>query len=423
MQAQNMAEVVFDCAIRGLDRRLSGPTTSLVERVLDEAGLEGVWKLKDSRRIRKKGRDRFSTIRVESRGGSKSIRMWCKPQGNDTAFEYSLHPPKEVDIDLAYSILSRVHPVTLQIPESRTLPGAFLGRLVGVDPIEGLNRNRKHSEVLGKEDDVEPAVEAKRENPTEPPIEDGQRMGAILALDPSWTLSCDEAVDRALMAIAFVAEGGYAKRSEASASIIENLDVKGFAGGASESYTSVEGSMRALTMALWKRKRYIERITANSRGGGGPSDSIRGYRITPKGERRLEVLADKFGPEAKGRMNAKWRRDAAGVSQSQVSSVLSPAAPKSLSELKELVASHDEAEKQIKELEGLVSLVDSDIDSLRSEMDSLDAEIARMNEVKADIARRMSAKREEKIEWERMKAAHEEERIRIEGLMGVRSES
>jgi DNA-binding PadR family transcriptional regulator len=418
MQAQNTAEVVFDCMIHGLDRRLAGPTTGLVERVLDEAGLEGVWTLRDSRRIRRKGRGRFSTMRVESRGGSKSIRMWCKPQGNDTAFEYSLHPPKDVDIDLAYSILSRVNPVTLQIPESRKLPGAVLGRLVGVEPIGGLERKGECLEV------VEPTAEAdqERESAKNPPIADGERLDTVLELDPSWTLSCDEAVDRALMAIAFVAEGGYARKSEASASIIESLGVKGFAAGASESYTSVEGSMRALTMALWKRKRYIERITANSRGGGGPSDSIRGYRITPKGERRLEVLAEKFGPDVKSRMNANWRRDAAGVSQSQVSSVLSPAAPKSLSELKELVASHDEAEKQIREMDGLVSLVDSDIDSLRSEMDSLDAEIARMNEAKAEIARRISAKEEEKREWERMKAVYEGERVRIEGLVGVRSE-
>jgi hypothetical protein len=422
MQAQNTTEVVFDCVIRGLDRRLAGPTTGLVERVLNEAGLDGVWTLKDSRRIRRKGRDRFSTMRIESRGGSKSIRMWCKPQGNDTAFEYSLYPPKDVNIDSAYSVLSRVHPVTLQIPESRLLPGAVLGRLVGVEPIGGLERKGKCLEVAEKEDAVEPTVEAEREGATSPPNEDGERGDSVLALDPGWELSCDEAVDRALLALSFVADRGYAKRSEASASIIENLDIKGFAGGASDSYTSVEGSMRALTMALWKRKRYIERITANSRGGGGPSDSIRGYRITPKGERRLESLIGEFGPEVRSRINPNWRRDAAGVSQTQVSSVLSPAVPRSLSELKELVALHDETEKQVKEIEGLVSLVESDLDSLRSEMDSLDAEIARMNESKAEIAIRISAKEEEKKEWERTKAVHEGEKIRLEGLMGVRSE-
>lgn len=422
MQSQKASEVVFDCIIRGVDKKIAGSTTGLVERILGEAGFEGVWLLKDSRRIRKKGRDRFSTIRIENRGGSKSIRIWCKPQGNDTAFEYSLYPPKDIDVNSAYMVLSRVHPATLQIPESRSLPRAVLGRLIGIEPIGGIQQKKECTKIEEKYT-MNHSIEIAENSEESPPsilIDDSEVP--LLALNPSWELWQEEAVDRALMAIAFVAEGGYAKKSDASNSIIKNLDIKGFSGGASDSYTSVEGSMRSLTMALWKRKRYIERITANSRGGNGPSESIRGYMITPKGERRLEILADKFGPEVKNRMNANWRRGEAGVSQEQASSQLAPSVPKSLLELKKLISSHDEVEKQIKELEGLVSIVDSELESFRHDMDSLDADITRINVLKAEIAIKMSTKEEEKKEWEKMKTIHENEKIRLEELMGVRTE-
>jgi chromosome segregation ATPase len=144
--------------------------------------------------------------------------------------------------------------------------------------------------------------------------------------------------------------------------------------------------------------------------------------ITPKGERRLESIMEKFGPEVRGRMNANWRRGATGVSQSQASSVLSPAVPRSLSELKELVASHDDAERQVREIEDLVSLVDSDLDSLRSELGSLDAEIARINEIKAEMSKKIALKEGERREWEQMKALHEAEKIRLESVMGVRAQ-
>jgi hypothetical protein len=418
MQVQKAAEVVFDCVVRGLERKLAGPTTNFMERVLDEVGLEGVWALKDARQIRKRGRERFSTIRVESRGGASSVRIWCKPLGNDTAFEYSLYPPKDTDANSAYVCLSRIHPATLKISKPPQTAVEASDRLVHVKPIGKLVRETERPEA--REDD---AVDSNTATGRDEMVRTGDAGVQPLALDPSWELCAEEAVDRALMAIAFVAEGGYAKKSEASASIIENLDIKGFSGGASDSYTSVEGSMRSITMALWKRKRYIERILANSRNGGGPSDSVRGYMITPKGERRLESLMEAFGPEVTARMNPSWRRPAGGVSHSQVAAALSPSVPRSLSELKELVASHDAAERQVREIEDLVSLVESDLDSLRSELGSLDAEIARINELKAEMSKRIALKEGERREWEQMKALHEAEKIRLEGLMGVRNQA
>lgn len=416
MPEQTTAEVVFDCVIRSLDRKLEGPTTSMVERILGEAGLDGVWALRHSRRIRKKGRGRFGVIRMEDRGGSKSLRIWCKPLGNDTGFEYSMHPPKGEDIDAAYRVLSRVHPVTLQIPESDRLPRAFFDRVVRVDPIGKKMEPIECVEV--KEDAVEEM------SVTEPSSAEEQveRPGGtpLLAVDPSWELWQDEAVDRALMAISFVAEDGYARKAEASASIIEHLDIKGFCGGASDSYTSVEGSMRSLTMALWKRKRYIERILGDSRNGRGASDSVRGYMITPKGEKRLESIKDGFGAAAAERMNPRWRRPAPGASQAQISDSVAVSSPWSLSDLKEMVAAHDRIEKQIGELDGLVSVVDSDLEAIRVELASLDEEARRIDEKKKGLHERALEKERERREWEEMKKPHEEERDRLERMMGTK---
>lgn len=419
MQEQATVEVAFDCGDKKLERRLEGPTTGLLRRVLEEAGLEGVWTLRDSHRIRRKGRGRFSAIRMENRCGAKSIRIWCKPQGNDTSFEYSLWPPKEADIDSAYRLLSRVHPVTLQISESTLLPGAFFDRVVRVSP---MGRSLKPVEcVKVREEDqkidqeVPVPCEVESHASEQKSIESA---GAILplAVDPSWDLWQDEAVDRALVAISFVAEDGYAKKSDASASIIEHLDIKGFCGGASDSYTSVEGSMRSLTMALWKRKRYIERIQSSSRTGKGASDSVKGYMITKKGQKRLEQIKDCFGPEVLGRMNPRWRRSEDGVSHSQVSNAVLPAMW-SVSELKEMVAGHDRAERQIAEIDGLVAVLDSELEAIHLELEFLDEEIKRIDEKKRELQEKASEKTLERTEWKKMKRPHEEEKNRLERIM------
>lgn len=416
MTEQTTAQVVFDCAIRNLNKRLSSPTAGLVERVLNEAGLDGIWTLKDSRRIRKKGRGKFSTIRVENRGGAKSIRIWCKPEGNDTSFEYSLSPSKDDEVEPAYRLLLRVHPVTLQIPESECLPGVFANRVLRTTPVNRLIRPVECVDVEEPQAFEDSATDSGEASAT--PLV--PHSGALLEIDKDWELCSEEAVDRALMAISFVAEDGYARKADASAKIIEHLGIKDFCGGASDSYTSVEGSMRSITMALWKRKRYIERILGSSRSGRGASDSVRGYMITPKGEKRLEAVKNNFGAAATERMNPRWRRPITGVSQAQTSESVAVSSPWSLSALKGMVAAHNLAEEQIAELEGFVSAVDSDLEAIRLEATSLDEEIKRLDEKRRGLHERTLEKERERREWEEMKRIQEKERIRLEGLMGTK---
>jgi hypothetical protein len=252
------------------------------------------------------------------------------------------------------------------------------------------------------------------------PVPLASESRALLEIDKSWELCDEEAVDRALMAISFVAEDGYARKAEASAAIIEHLGIKEFCGGASDSYTSVEGSMRSITMALWKRKRYIERILGSSRIGRGASDSVRGYMITPKGEKRLEAVKNNFGAAVTERMNPRWRRPIAGISQAQTSESVAVSSPWSLSALKGMVAAHDLAERQIAELDGFVSVVDSDLEAIRMEAESLDEEIRRIDEKRRELHERASDKERERREWEDMRRVQEEERDRLERLMGTK---
>jgi len=137
--AETHVEVLFENTAKGMEQKLVNPTVSLVRGILEEAGLdeEGSWTLKDSRRIRRKGRERFGLIRMESKYGVRSLRVWCKPRGNDTSFEYSLVPPPGLDLDMAFGMLSRVNPITLRILESDALPGAFVGRVMDVPPLNG----------------------------------------------------------------------------------------------------------------------------------------------------------------------------------------------------------------------------------------------------------------------------------------------
>jgi hypothetical protein len=182
--AENHVEVLFDDNIKIIDHKLVNATLGMVRGVLEGACLfgEGTWVLKDSRRIRKKGRERFRAIRLESKYGSKSIRIWCRPMGNDTSFEYSLVPPQETDIEMAYSLLLRVNPITMKIPESTDLPGAFVERVFDVPPmVLGNHREKKIEcvEVFDLNSDEAPRVPDHTEGMTR------GELGPGLMPDPS----------------------------------------------------------------------------------------------------------------------------------------------------------------------------------------------------------------------------------------------
>lgn len=452
------AEVTFDCVLRGLERKLESPTVSLVERILDEAGFDGQWSLRDSRRIRKKGRGRFGAIRLEARAGAKSIRIWCKPKGNDTGFEYSLCPPAGVKAEDAFSTLSRVHPVTLAVTESPELPGAVLGRIMDVPPqlqampkFVEVDPASEANEEVGATDDVptesvetpqEPSSgadgrqETQDHEPTPEASVEANDGSPLLLIDEGADLWDREVADRALMAIAFVATDGIARKSDASSSIIKHLGMEGFAKGGNERYSSVQGSMRALTMAIRKKWKYIERVTYSADGGRGSSAAVKEYRITPKGRRRLEVVGDMYGPEVRSRLSAGLASTVArGVTAADAGRAVSAI---DMDAIKGMVRRHDEAKRQIKEHDDVIGGLDSDIRSLSIELEGLESveaerrrrmaeiqeELREIEEKKSSVSDKIDSKAEERRQWAEMREPYVAERDRIESaLMGGRADA
>ena len=451
MASPETVELIFENSIRRSEKKITNPTKALIVNVLAEAGFEGVWELKDSRRIKKKGRERFGAIRLESRAGARSIRMWCKPRGNDTAFEYSLLPPAGTDLQMAFAVLKRVSPITLRVAESPVLPLAVKARvLLDAPPLPPLQMEEQFFEVADDPtpvpaNDAEPTTteglpkgDLKAQTPTEPAEEPAfERM----ELDGTEILSDHSAMDRALVAIGFVAEFGYAKRVEASSSIVRSLGIKNFVSGLSPTYTSIEGAMRALTMALRKKGRYIERVKCDPHGGKGVSEGVKGYRLTTAGERRLEAVKGKFGPAAEARLNPLWRRGAVqptskaqeppqAVTACEAGASVSPV---SIGRLKDLLASYEDSQRQVEEIDGLLGQMEDDMKSLRLDIEALElAEREKMRQIesikeeaeriaskKAEAQRKLAQKESERKEWEDVKSPHQKEKDRIGSMLSV----
>ena len=318
MSAVQNFRITFENIFRRSERKISGATLDLVGTILINAGLdEGEWTLRDSHRIKKKGRERFHAIRVESRSGSKSVRIWCKPRGNDSCFEYSLVPPADIEPEDVFKILRRTNPVTLAVAESPSLPKAFLNHVIGMPPKLVIPEK---TEVVDVEEVVEvPKVQEKSEDGLKMSEEGSENIGGgqplpesnkpagglieaqdeplgfSLVVDEPCLLSEQEVMDKALLAISIVAIDGYAKKTEASESIIKNLCIREFVENVSGgTYTSVEGAMRALTMALSNRGHYIQKIRYPS------GDGVRGYKLTAKAERRIKTLREKYNAQRVG---------------------------------------------------------------------------------------------------------------------------
>lgn len=331
-------DVAFDKAPKMSEKKVVNPTIDLIKRVLREGGLdEGSWTLKNPSRNRKKGSERFRAIRIEHWG----VRVRCKPGGNDTCWEYILNPPAGTDPVMVFDVLSRVHPVRLEIPESVRLPKAILIRMAGIDDLIPKPGHKPHPEPLvaslgednqnqGKGTELEEETYEAEEKPlgleecatatargagpsfvprpfSPPPLprwsvekrELTVEKNTSLELFEACLLSDEEAMDRALIAIAYVSVGGYAKRIPASNSIIENLNINKFIKEISNgTYNSINGAMRAITMALTSAG-YIERIACTS-------NSTRGYRLTEKAEKRINALRRVFDESIFSNIKPGW---------------------------------------------------------------------------------------------------------------------
>lgn len=438
--------ILFESSIKRSEKKVAGPTVGLLREILINAGMdEGEWSLRDSRRIKKKGRERFHAIRIEERSGRRSVRVWCKPGGNDSCFEYTLLPPAEIDANVLFALLKRVNPVSLEIPESRELPRAFIEHVVGARPdILPIHRPvAGHSEEeapkqtdSGTETPVqmdsnaeEEIKEAVRDLDRLQGVSDSKQIAqavspskesvAALLLDKP-ALMCDQDVmDKALLVLGSVAPNGYAKKTEASNSIIESLGVKRFVGEVSGgTYTSVEGAMRALTMAL-RSSRYIERVHYTAEDGS-VSKAIKGYKLTPKATKRIASL--------------KAVRGEVIPSEEDAEEALQKTPPEvgfgseDLPRLKSLISQHEEADLQLKEIDAILGNLDSEIadieldatgldfaerDKMR-QMEALQSDINRLREKRAVVAASLERKRNERREWEDMKSPHLSEKSRVE---------
>lgn len=496
MAVPGIVEIVFDNSIKRSENKVVNPTRALMTAILEEAGFDGAWGMKDSRRIKKKGRERFGAIRIESRSGAKSIRIWCKPRGNDTAFEYSLSTPEGTDLQMSFAVLKRVNPVTLKVAESPSLPMAVLSRAIDLpsplplreEPIvevedspsvpakeapsevgtqaekemvareldgmallmdflksnEGASDEevREHAEASGVQVSQSMISSVRgilgRSGPPRPKAEkEGSESFPSMELDPSILLSDPEAMDRALMAIGFVMEFGYAKKSDASSAIIRHLGLRRFTSGQSQFYKSIEGAMRALTMALRKNGRYIERVRCDP-VKGGVSEGIKGYRLTAAGERRINTIKGKFGPMVESMLNPNWPRSGGQqrLPQTQTVShgeVVAAVGAGSVTRIKELVSAFERAERQVKEVDDVLKATDEDMANLRLDMEALEIsereklkqisqmqeEVERIVARRDEASRKLAQKEKERKEWEDMKAPHKQEYDRIGGLLSA----
>lgn len=405
--------LVFEESIGVKNKRVIGPTTSLVEGVLEEAGFDGEWKLRDGNQITKRGMGRFGAIRVDSRWRAPFIRVWCKPGGNDTAFEYSLVPPAGVDAESAFKVLSRVGPATLRIEESLAVPLVLAARVSDLPPPDSLRqRSWLDFEEGDSLADVAKGVAVPAEEAT-------KRIARVASA--GFQPSSREVADKALVAVALVARGGRAGRDEARVSVADMLGLAAVVADPGSDYEDEDSAFRAVVSSMRKRFGYLEK----------DGESPQGYRITSAGERRLEEVGDAFGEEVATRLKEEgWRRtaDGGGVSARETSA---PLLPDALERIRELVSSYEEAEKQVREFGALIGVLDSEIEGLEEEVGDLKAKEgdlgARIKALQreADEARSkrvelvgtLSRKRLEKRELEDLKAPHEREMARSGSIL------
>ncbi len=432
-------QIDFDLDIKRSESKIANPTRNLMMSILEEAGFTGSWGVRDSRRIKKKGRERFKAIRLESRGGRIGIRVWCKPRGNDTCFEYSLIPPFDVNIQEAFALLSRVNGVTLKIPESAVLPLAWAGRMLDVPPFPIVPAQiEKITDVEDDEQPSDPMNEDSEEIQQPCESADGDSEDAkfqSLWLSSDENLSSDNSMDKALVAVGFVTIDGYCDRRDAFESMERHLNLKGYKGN-----DWVPSAVRSLIASMKDIGLYLRRVRKSPKDRKARlygEESTVGFEITKRGQERLYEIRSSYGSEVEARLGLGWRSrfapaesspERTSVVRSEVASTLVPDA---VARIKGLVASYEEAAGQVKEYDEVIS-------PIAKEMSRLEVEIGDLCVVESDLAGRIAEiqrqldevrlkkekaegdldkKRSEKTDWEKLKAPHESEMTRLGALL------
>jgi DNA-binding PadR family transcriptional regulator len=482
-----MFTVDFDKASLKISEKIWNLTLNLVKKVLENAGLdEGDWFLKVPHRVRKKGHERFKALRLDNRVGANGIRVRCKPQGNETSFEYTLVPPEGTDLDDLFMLLQRVNPKTLEVHDTLALKAAIenteyrniefpvtraiintLYKGIKSEPERPKQKIETISEPAGEDlgtatkpqnVDHEPVVKKDIAKELSPVQSDNIEKMSSLALRESVILSDQEALDRALIAMALVARDGYATRVETSNSIIENLEIVNFIKNVSNgSYVSIEGSMRSLMMAL-RKNNYIERVHY-----GQSRESVRGYKFTHKGEKRIVALKKFLDDKIIHRMGDSWGRffrenqetdsvielereeiekntEAEAIVEEAVSAsgdiFTSGDAVEDYARLESLTAALKDANSQIVEAKELISNISSEKEDLSFELfglgktieeqirqkEEIEKRITKFREKQEEIKKQIEKKEKEIVDWENFQVPYvvDMERIRkeIEELAG-----
>lgn len=217
-----------------------------------------------------------------------------------------------------------------------------------------------------------------------------------LALTEPILLSDQEAMDRALIAIAFVSQNGYAKRTAASNSIIQNLEILNFIEKISKGgYVSVEGAMRALTMAL-RKNNYIERVHCSPK-----TDAVKGYKITHKGEKRILALKKFLSNEILHKINHDWVKFTDDNEESielientiEDSKQENPIVENEIEhyeKLEALISALKDANNQIVEANGFIDNLNSEKTDLSVELFGIEKAIEEQIKCKEEIEKRIS---------------------------------
>jgi len=258
-------------------------------------------------------------------------------------------------------------------------------------------------------------------------------------------LSYQFVLDRALIAISFVSEGGYAKRIVISDSIVKNLNIGGFI-EVSTVYKVIESGMRALMMGLCNEG-FVKRVFHGGRSTS--KDTLQGYRLTPKGEKRILALREFLQPELMAKMSPDWQTsenyegsDAVVDDEAdydvEFAVPVDEVLPKSefttdqilrleawLTELKE----HNERILEIEALMGdlrtekeddLHHLLGLEVarDKALKQREELDRELARFDAKKSELEGMAAKKDGELADWNEELKTHTSKKARLEGEIG-----
>jgi hypothetical protein len=257
-------------------------------------------------------------------------------------------------------------------------------------------------------------------------------------------LSYQFVLDRALIAISFVSEGGYAKRIVISDSIVKNLNIEGFI-EVSTVYKVIESGMRALMMGLCNEG-FVKRVFYGGRSTS--KDTLQGYRLTPKGEKRILALREFLHPELIAKMSPDWRTSEnyedsdEVVDEEDVEEVEfaepEDSHPKSefttdqILRLEAWLAELKDHNERISEVEGLIEdlraekedklhhLTGIEVarDKALKQREELDRELARLDAKKSELEGMVAKKDEEMADWNEELKAHTSKKAKLEGDIG-----